>query len=505
MSHLSESLGTFGRRLGRRAPARGSLPVAFVIAATGVALLGSAIADASAIDDRRSARSGSAWLSAQLTATTPLTIAGFADWPLTVQAGLALASTGAPASTTDPLWNAVAANREASVVRSGVDVPGRLGFVVLLAGALGKDPHAVGAGPGADLVARLTATRRTSGADAGLFGSQAPNFDGAFRQGYSILGLVAAGVAPDPSSLDWLTRQQCPSGGWAGYRSDTSVICAATGSTAADSNSTALALSALLAAGRPPTDPAVVAGLEWLDGHQMADGGWRLTEVSATSDPNSTAIVIQALVAAGAVDEARFADHGSPFDALRSFQLGCAAAVADRGAFSYPGANGAPNSLATVQAVAAMARVTYPIGQGEARPDDGSILDCSAPTTSTVPSEVVPTTAPTTTAPTTTAPTTSTTVADGAGQTTTTTTVAAAATTTATSTTTTTVAAAATTTAPPAGVEPSAPAASVEAATATRAPGSLAVTGGSSGRLAVIGGVLLLAGSALIALGRRRS
>ena len=440
-------------------------------------------------------------MAAQLAATTPLTIAGFADWPLTVQSGLALASTGAPASVTDPLWNAVVANREASVVRSGIDVPGRLGFVILLATALGKDPHAVGAGTGADLVARLTAARRTAGPEVGLFGSQAPNFDGAFRQGYSILGLVAAGVAPDPSSLDWLTRQQCPSGGWAGYRSDTSVPCAATGSTAADSNSTALALSALLAAGRPATDPAVVAGLGWLDAHQTADGGWRLTEVSATSDPNSTAVVIQALVAAGAVDEVRFTDHGSPVDALRSFQLGCLAAVADRGAFTYPGANGAPNSLATVQAVAAMARVTYPIGQGEAQPDDGSILDCSAPTTST---STVPT-GSSTTAPTI-APTT--TVVEGVGQTTTTsTTTSTTAVTTTTSSpvaTSTTVASAVLSDTTPTNA-PAAPAVSVEAATGTRTPGTLAVTGGSSDLLAVIGGVLLLAGSALIALGRRRS
>jgi hypothetical protein len=50
----------------------------------------------------------------------------------------------------------------------------------------------------------------------------------------------------------------------------------------------------------------------------------------------------------------------SPYDALAAYQLGCSAPVADRGAFTFPGVQGA-NLLATVQAVPAMAKSTLPL------------------------------------------------------------------------------------------------------------------------------------------------
>ena len=43
---------------------------------------------------------------------------------------------------------------------------------------------------GTNLVARLLATQRTTGTDAGLFGAQDPTFDGAYRQGLALAALA---------------------------------------------------------------------------------------------------------------------------------------------------------------------------------------------------------------------------------------------------------------------------------------------------------------------------
>ena len=69
-------------------------------------------------------------------------------------------------------------------------------------------------------MARLLATERQSGVDAGLFGTQDPTFDGAFRQGLSLAALAAAGITTGSqvsAAVAWLTHQQCPDGGWTSY------------------------------------------------------------------------------------------------------------------------------------------------------------------------------------------------------------------------------------------------------------------------------------------------
>jgi hypothetical protein len=119
------------------------------------------------------------------------------------------------------------------------------------------------------------------------------------------------------------------------------------------------------------------------------------------TEPNSTALVLQALLAAGAADDARFGDRSAtPLEVLLSFQLGCDALDADRGAFTYPGANGAPNGFATAQAVGAVAGAPLLSDPTEVSPGV-TPLDCT-PATSTTTSTST-TLAPTTVAPPTTA------------------------------------------------------------------------------------------------------
>src|SRR5579871_3956655 len=59
----------------------------------------------------------------------------------------------------------------------------------------------------------------------GLYGVQDPTYDGAYRQGLSLVALETAGKAPDPTAVTWLLDQQCSDGGWQPVRTDLSVAC----------------------------------------------------------------------------------------------------------------------------------------------------------------------------------------------------------------------------------------------------------------------------------------
>jgi hypothetical protein len=380
------------------------------VAAVGVAPVGAAPPTA---DGPTAAGYATAWLADQLDAGIPMQNFGAPDWGVTLDAALGMVAAGSGGTQVDAVWAALLVDREAAVAPGGVEQPGRLARVILLALALGEDPSAVGAASGQDLVARLVMTRQTTGADTGLFGSQNPTYDGAFRQGYSLAALVAAGVTPDPSAVQWLLDQQCgpeaSAGAWMPYRSNLSVPCADDPSmfVGPDTNATAAAITGLSAVGQG--DAEIDAALGWLDAVQEPDGGWGQM-VGYGSDPNSTALVIQALLAVDAAGAARFADRSAtPLAALLSFQLGCSTPEADRGAFTFPGSNDAPNGFATAQAVGAAAGQPVLFEPGVVTPGV-TPLDCTPPTTTTTTStttSVAPTTAaPTTAAPTTAAPTT---------------------------------------------------------------------------------------------------
>lgn len=331
---------------------------------------------------------GAGWLASQLDANVPLQVFGSPDWGSTVEAGLALAQTGVAPGTLAEVWDAVVADRDLVVAPLGSDDPGRLARVVLLATLTGADPRSVGGGAGADLVARLEATIRTDGADAGLYGSADPTYDGAFRQGLAIAALSAAGGTVDPAAPAWLLAQQCADGAWMPYRADTSVPCAIDTDlfVGPDSNSTALGIVGLVRAGAG--DAAVEAGLGRLDADQAADGGWGFYAGDPT-DPNSTAIVLQAYSTAGRQP------GGAATSALLSFQVGCDADPADRGGFASAFSDGAPDVLATVQAVPGAAGQAIPgtAGQPAAPP-----LDCDPDETTTTTTTTTEPPAPTTSA-----------------------------------------------------------------------------------------------------------
>lgn len=181
---------------------------------------------------------------------------------------------------------------------------------------------------------------------------------------WALLGTLAAGEMVPPAAISGLADQALDSGGWEwspGWGADT--------------NSTALALQALLAAGEPVTAAVVTNGLAYLKSAQNDDGGFAYAlaaGVRGPSDANSTAYVVQALAAAG--QDARsttWTKSGSdPFDYLLSLRQ-------PDGSFAWQAQSG-PNQLATQQVIPALLGRPLPLGIGAGRETAGPLPACSA-------------------------------------------------------------------------------------------------------------------------------
>ncbi|MFH8343581.1 prenyltransferase/squalene oxidase repeat-containing protein [Streptomyces sp. NPDC018045] len=182
----------------------------------------------------------------------------------------------------------------------------------------------------------------------GLYGTKDPQYDGVWRQSLALLAQRTVGVRPSVTGVDWLAGQQCSDGAFSAYRADPAKAC--DDKTMRDTNQTAAAVQALAALGGH--DDAVQKAVKWLKSVQNDDGGWPSMSGSP-SDANSTSVVIGALKAAGQKPESVQKGGKSPYDALVTFQLGCAAKEGERGAFAFQPKDGklAPNADATAAAV----------------------------------------------------------------------------------------------------------------------------------------------------------
>ena len=130
--------------------------------------------------------------------------------------------------------------------------------------------------------------------DRGLFGSQDPTYDGVYRQSYALMGLAAADIAAPPIAVQWLLDQQCADGAFIAYRADLDAPCPAPDPqayTGPDTNSTSLAILALIEHGRLG---AARRGIAWLLRIQLPGGGWGYVEGSP-ADSVSTSLALEAL------------------------------------------------------------------------------------------------------------------------------------------------------------------------------------------------------------------
>lgn len=377
---------------------------ALVVLAVAAAGLAPADAAPPASDPPIAAAYGARWLAGQVSAAGALP--DFNGDPAvgpTVGGALALAAAGVEGETFGRMLAYIESDPESYINPFGNDSPGAIGYLLLLSAAAGEDPTSFG---GIDLISRLSATL---GAFApGLYGADDPTFDGTVRQALALLGLAAHGVTPPSEAVDWLVDQQCGAGSpagtvgaWQAYRADPDQPCDAPNPltfTGPDSNSTAFALQALAALGvTPPED-----GLGLLASWQQPDGGFEFLPGLGV-DPNSTALVIQAIIAGGEDPAAgRWVQPGgSAMTSLLSWQLGCEHSATDQGAFASPFSDGAPDLLATTQAVWGASGQAFPLQLRQVfapAPEpcgETPAPDASAPTTTAgIPAPTVPVATP---------------------------------------------------------------------------------------------------------------
>lgn len=134
--------------------------------------------------------------------------------------------------------------------------------------------------------------------------------NGAGGQTWAMMGLVAGQQTVPVTATDYLTGLMKVEGCW---EWETGFGC--------DTNTTALAVQALLASGVPTDNVAVVSGTTWLKSAQNSDGGFPYDPQSiwgTESDTNSTAYVLQALLAAQ--EDLSMLTYGTPVDYLLSMQ-----------------------------------------------------------------------------------------------------------------------------------------------------------------------------------------
>jgi hypothetical protein len=291
------------------------------------------------------------WLGRTMDPTGYVPSLGGADYSTTAYAVLALVAAEVGEAQAAEATSYLFAHVEEFVSPDADDVPGALALLILVGEARGLDTSS--------LVTRLLATKRTTGDDAGLFGSQDATYDGTYRQALALLALDAAGTT-DADAVAWLVGEQCSDGGWMGNRPEGAECPAFDFNTfvGEDSNGTALATQALVALGETPAHDA----LDFLAEAQNDDGGFAFVP-GFDSDANSTALAIQALIALGEDLGDWAAPDGTPYDFLLSLQLGNPPA-ATAGALAFqPGSPLKANAFATAQAVPALMGKPYPIQQ----------------------------------------------------------------------------------------------------------------------------------------------
>jgi hypothetical protein len=259
---------------------------------------------------------------------------GFAkgsDLGATTDAVVALAAADKPLATVKSKAGKTPLNYLESQVRSKSLKAGQYAKIALAVEAAGLNPAQFG---GKDLLALIKAGTNPK---TGVIG------DNVFAHSTALLALATAGAAIPEMSITALETFQTPSGGWAFM-----------GSGDPDVDTTALAVQALIAAGRPAGSGAAGHGLGYLHGLQNTDGGFPYQSPSpygTDTNANSTGLVAQAIIAAGDQPESWAAAQGNPLGALITLQQ-------PSGAVSYQSAFASDNVIATIGAIQALYRVT---------------------------------------------------------------------------------------------------------------------------------------------------
>ena len=209
---------------------------------------------------------------------------------------------------------------------AAITAPGLAAKVALALIAAGENPSDFGE---VDLTAIIAGGFDPS---TGFYGG------GPYDSALAILALSQATGGVPPEAIEGLLRARQPDGSYA--------FDGAMTPGSGDSNTTALAVQALLIAG---SGEEVLPSFTYFRGTQNVDGGWTYQKPSPygeATDSNSTALVVQALLAGGQDLE----QWGNPVESLLALQQ-------PSGALAFNGDTPGDNALATLQAIPALAGV----------------------------------------------------------------------------------------------------------------------------------------------------
>lgn len=174
--------------------------------------------------------------------------------------------------------------------------------------------------------------------ETGVYGA------GIYDHALAMLALAATDSDVPEEAIVALEDSQTPEGGWS--------FDGAIAEGAADSNTTAMVVQALVAIGERDSE-LVTDALGYLLTTLIGDSGATFQPgESAIADSNSTALVLQAVLAAG--DDPSSDAWGDLPSALAKFQN-------ESGAFHYNAEDPSDNLFSTVQAIVALAGETLPV------------------------------------------------------------------------------------------------------------------------------------------------
>jgi hypothetical protein len=259
---------------------------------------------------------------------------GSTDPGTTADVALAIAAAGTDPNTVS---NGGASMIDFLKVQAGAygNSVGGAAKLVLAAVAAGDDPRDFG---GQNLVQTILSHFDPS---TGLFDSQL------YVHAYAVLALTAANQSVPMAAVNALEQHQATDGGWA--------FTGATDAGQADSNTTAVAIEALIATGHA-SSPTLPKAMDYLSKLEADDGLFAYQPTPGSSlvgDANSTALVVQAMLATGqAHDSAPVSKALTALDTLRN---------GDSGAFAYRKDTPGDNLLATVQAIPSLEGKPLPV------------------------------------------------------------------------------------------------------------------------------------------------
>lgn len=222
----------------------------------------------------------------------------FVDWGLTIDTLLALDAVGGYKAKVADIADALADDLGSYIGTGEESYAGSTAKALVAAQAADKNPADFG---GTDLVeateARVDETGRL--ADQSAFG----NFANVFGQAFAVKGLQAAESSEAAAATTFLLQQQCADGG---FRLDFTATDTSCSGDDAQTDSTAVAVDALLAQrGTPAVDAALDDAEAWLSGQQDATtGAFAGGPGTETANTNSTAVAAVALEKLGEADRA---------------------------------------------------------------------------------------------------------------------------------------------------------------------------------------------------------